>query len=81
MLAATPPEGSFPVPLGSATWWWNGDAINALVSQSNGTMWMLNCGTCAQGSNITFLPANSTSSNNYSYLSWANTVPLNPGCR
>jgi hypothetical protein len=80
---------TIPIPLGSATWWWNGDAINTLVPQGNGTNWVLACGDCSQGQQnpnnvpptITFQAAPAPgSSNNYSYLTWSNTVPLGGGC-
>jgi hypothetical protein len=77
---------TIPVPLGSSSWWWVGDAINTLTSQPNGTNWILNCGTNAcgqntQNPNITFQRASPGTDQNYSYLTWANTVPLDSGCQ
>jgi hypothetical protein len=76
---------TIPVPLGSLNWWWAGDAINALQPQTNLTDWVLSCGTNACGQNrqqpsITFQTAAPSSDPNYSYPTWANTVPLSPAC-
>jgi hypothetical protein len=76
---------TIPVPLGSMTWWWEGDAINTLHPQTNLTNWMLNCGTNACGQNrqqpnIAFHTASPSSDPNYSYPTWVNAVPLLGSC-
>lgn len=62
-----------PVPLGNVSWWWSGDAINSLVPQSNGTNWILSCGSNAQPQNITFQSSNPAQPPNYSYPVWQHT--------
>jgi hypothetical protein len=78
---------AIPVPLGSVTWGWAGDAINTLLPQTTvpgqePTTWVLNqdhtagCpGTCTFASNPPFQASTTLSAeNNFGYLSWQNTV-------
>lgn len=66
---------SIPVPLGSLTWLWTGDAINTLEpltgSDSFGSFtypeWVVNCGSGSNGGFQTSAP---------SYPQWTMTTPL-----
>jgi hypothetical protein len=60
---------TIPVPLGSVSWHYFADGINALTNQANSTTWILNYGSGAanqfQGSNLSSLP--------YGYPTWKTT--------
>jgi hypothetical protein len=69
-----------PVPLGSFNWGWSGDAINTMVSQSNGTNWILSCGSNTQGNNVTFQTSNPAEDPNYSYPVWQHRFDGSASC-
>lgn len=62
-----------PVPLGSFTWGWSGDAINTLAQQANGTTYYRNCPT-TKPTPGNFQVSNPAKDPNYSYPVWQHTA-------
>jgi len=52
-------QGSIPVPLGSVSWQYACDAVNALTGQSNNTTWTLACATPQTPGSVQFSPGTS----------------------
>lgn len=69
---------SIPVPLGTLSWQWTGDAINTLQPQQNRfaayVFWNECCGTGSKPA--LFVQSDSSPGNNYGFPTWQTTVPV-----
>ena len=77
MNAAACTSGSacaIPVPLGSVEWKFSADAINALVGQTNLTVWILNCQSKTPQNPVPFQASNPAQDSNYSYPTWTKVI-------
>jgi hypothetical protein len=68
-----------PVPLGSFSWGWPGDATNTLAVQDDGTTWLLKCPT-TQPTPGAFIPSIPSQDRNYSYPVWQHRFDGNVYC-
>jgi hypothetical protein len=64
-----------PVPLGSFTWSWSGDAVNTMAQQADGTTHCLNCPT-TNPTPGNFQASNPANDPNYSYPVWQHKLSL-----